>query len=132
MELKYVIISLAQYYSFGRMPFADVEDFISFSDTDDTQDFTCASSLLSTSPWDSYATKSISLAHSDRTTSTAQAITHTTSQRMPLASLEYWHSDLYEHVDSSMWISNSNCEDSDHFQEFQCSENLESCFHQLD
>lgn len=107
MELKYVIISLAQYYSFGRIPFAGVEDFISFSDTDATEDFTCASSLLSTSPWDSYATKSVSLVHSDRTTSTAQAITHTTSQRIPLTSSEYWHSDLDQHVDSSMWISNS-------------------------
>lgn len=132
MVLKYVIISLAQCYSFGRIPFAGVEDFISFSDTDATQDFTCASSLLSTSPWDSYATKSVSLEHSDCTTSTAQAIAHTTSQCMPLASSEYWHSVLDQYVDSSMWISNSDCEESDHFQEFQCSENLESCFHQLD
>jgi hypothetical protein len=42
-----------------------VEDFITFSDTNDKQDFfTCALSLLSINPWDSYATKSMSLEHS--------------------------------------------------------------------
>ncbi|XP_024627503.1 squamosa promoter-binding-like protein 2 [Medicago truncatula] len=62
-----------------------VEDFITVSDTNDEQDFICALSLLSTNPWDSYATKSMSLEHSNRPTSAVQAVTHPMSQRMPLA-----------------------------------------------
>lgn len=95
-----------------------VEDFISFSDTNATQDFSCARSLLSTNPWDLYETKSISLEHSNRTTSTAQAIAHSMNRGMPLSSSEYWHNDRDQQVNSNMWISNSNCEDRNHFQEF--------------
>ncbi|KAK2384140.1 squamosa promoter-binding protein [Trifolium repens] len=110
-----------------------IEDFLTFSDTNATQDFTCALSLLSTNPWDSYATKSISLEHSNRTTSNAEAITHAMSLRMPRASSESWYGDHDQHVNSSMWISNSNCEDSSHFQEFQLfREPYESGFHQMD
>jgi len=65
--------------------FAGVEDFITVSDTNDKQDFTCALSLLSTNPWDSYATKSMSLEHSNHPTSAVQAVTHAMSQRMSLA-----------------------------------------------
>jgi len=65
--------------------FAGVQDFITVSDTNDKQDFTCALSLLSINPWDSYATKSMSLEHSSRSTSVVQAVTHAMSQRMPLA-----------------------------------------------
>ncbi|KAL5055460.1 hypothetical protein RYX36_036142 [Vicia faba] len=109
-----------------------VEDFITFSDTNATQDFTCALSLLSTNPWDSYATESISLEHSNRTSSCGQAITHAMSQGTALASSEYI-SEHDQHVNSSMWISNSNCEESNHFQEFQLlREPYESGFHQLD
>ncbi|CAK8578419.1 unnamed protein product [Lathyrus sativus] len=109
-----------------------VEDFITFSDTNATQDFTCALSLLSTNPWDSYATESISLEHSNRTSSCSQAITHAMSQGTPLASSEYI-SEHDQRVNSSMWISNSNCEESNHFQEFQLlREPYESGFHQLD
>jgi hypothetical protein len=106
-----------------------IEDFLTYA----TQDFTCALSLLSTNPWDSYATKSISLEHSNRTTSNAQAITHAMSLRMPRASSESWYGDHDQHVNSSMWISNSNCEDSSHFQEFQLfREPYVSGFHQID
>ncbi|XP_058735881.1 squamosa promoter-binding-like protein 2 [Vicia villosa] len=109
-----------------------VEDFITFSDTNATQDFTCALSLLSTNPWDSYATESISLEHSNRTSSCAQALTHAMSQGTPLASPEYI-SEHDHHVNSSMWMSDSNCEESNHFQEFQLlREPYESGFHQLD
>ncbi|GAU11753.1 hypothetical protein TSUD_75040 [Trifolium subterraneum] len=91
-----------------------IEDFLTYA----TQDFTCALSLLSTNPWDSYATKSISLEHSHRDTSNAQAITHAMNLRMPLASSESWYGDHDQHANSSMWISNSNCEDSSHFPSY--------------
>jgi hypothetical protein len=53
--------------------------------------------------------------------------------RMPRASSESWYGDHDQHVNSSMWISNSNCEDSSHFQEFQLfREPYESGFHQMD
>ena len=109
---------------------AGVEDFINFSDTNATQDFTCALSLLSTNQWDSYATKSISQEHSNRPTSPFQAITHAMSQRIPLASSEPWCSDHDQYVNSNMWISNSA--DSNHFQKFQLfREPYEYGFHQL-
>ncbi|XP_024627422.1 squamosa promoter-binding-like protein 2 [Medicago truncatula] len=94
-----------------------VEDFMNFSDTNATQDFTCALSLLSTNQWDSYATKSISQEHSNRPTSPFQATTHAMSQCIPLASSEpcCGHHDQY--VNSNIWISNSA--DSNHFQKFQ-------------
>jgi len=70
---------------------AGVEDFITFSDTNDKQDFfTCALSLLSINAWDSYATKSMSLEHSNCPTSDVQTLTHAMSQRMSLASSESW------------------------------------------
>jgi hypothetical protein len=80
---------------------------MNFSDTNATQDFTCALSLLSTNQWDSYATKSISEEHSNRSTSAFQAITHAMNQRIPLASSEPWCSDHDQYVNSNMWISNS-------------------------
>jgi hypothetical protein len=109
---------------------AGVEDFMNFSDTNATQDFTCALSLLSTNQWDSYATKSISEEHSNRSTSAFQAITHAMNQRIPLASSEPWCSDHDQYVNSNMWISNSA--DSNHFQKFQLlKEPYEYGFHQL-
>ncbi|XP_045821316.1 squamosa promoter-binding-like protein 2 isoform X1 [Trifolium pratense] len=85
----------------------DIDDFLDFSDTNATQDFTCALSLLST----------ISLEHSNHTTINPEAVTHAMNLRMPLASSESWCGDDDQHVNSSMW--SSNCEDGSHFQEFK-------------
>ncbi|XP_061336948.1 squamosa promoter-binding-like protein 11 [Gastrolobium bilobum] len=96
---------------------AGVEDSITFTDPNATQDFHRALSLLSTNSWGSYETKSISIEHSNHTTSTAQTITHAMSQRLPLASSDCWHADPQDN--SSMWISYSNCDDNNRFHEFQ-------------
>lgn len=108
-----------QYYSLGRIPLAGIEDSITSSDPNVTQDFHRALSLLSTNSWGSYEAKSISVEHSNNTTSTIQPLTHAMSQRLPLASPEYWNTDQQQPVSSSMWISYSNCDDSTRFHEFQ-------------
>lgn len=85
------------------------------SDPNVTQDFHRALSLLSTNSWGSYQTKSISQEHSNRTTSTTQPITHSTSQCIPVDSSDYWHTD--QQGNSRTWISYPNCEDSNQQQE---------------
>ncbi|KAJ1401956.1 SBP domain [Sesbania bispinosa] len=95
----------------------DIEDSITSSDPNATQDFHRALSLLSNNSWGSYETKSISLEHSNHTTGTSQPMIHTTGQRFPPTTSEYWHSD--QQVNCGTWISYSNCDDSNRFHEFQ-------------
>ncbi|KAK7319034.1 hypothetical protein RJT34_03743 [Clitoria ternatea] len=95
----------------------DIEDSINSSDRNATQDFHRALSLLSTSPQGSYKTKSTSLEHFNHTASTTLPITQAVSQPLPLASLEYWHTDQPQN--SGMWISYSNSDDNNRFHEFQ-------------
>ncbi|OIV93434.1 hypothetical protein TanjilG_10066 [Lupinus angustifolius] len=91
-----------------------IEDSITSSDPNVTQDFHHALSLLSTNSWGSHEPKSISVEHPNKATATAHAM----SQRLPLASPEYWHIGQ-QPVNSGTWISYSNCDDSNRFQEFQ-------------
>ncbi|KAK7247000.1 hypothetical protein RIF29_41875 [Crotalaria pallida] len=110
-----------------------IEDSLTSYDPNVTQDFHRALSLLSTNSWASYETKPISVEHPNNATATAQT-THAMSQRLARASPEYWHVGQ-QPVNSSMWISYSNCDDSNRFQEFQLfRESYESGFpyNQLD
>nr|KYP52932.1 Squamosa promoter-binding-like protein 12 [Cajanus cajan] len=94
-----------------------IEDSLNSSDPNTAKDFHRALSLLSTTnSWGSYEGKSISLEHSSHTSAT-QPATHAVSQRLPLSSLEYWHSD--QPLNSNTWISYSNSDDNGRFHEFQ-------------
>lgn len=110
------------------------------SDPNAAQDVNRALSLLSTNSWGAYATKSLSLEqHSNRATgSTTQSMTtHAITQRLPLPSSEFWHTDHHQPANSNnICISYSDFDNSHHrFQDFQLlSAPFESGFpcHQLD
>ncbi|CAL0324914.1 unnamed protein product [Lupinus luteus] len=93
-----------------------LEDSIASSDHNVTQDFDRALSLLSSNSWGgSHEHKLISVEPPDNAIVTGQPVTHAMSQCLPP---EYWHIGQ-QPVNSSMWISYSNCDDSNRFQEFQ-------------
>ncbi|OIW18024.1 hypothetical protein TanjilG_07608 [Lupinus angustifolius] len=92
-----------------------IEDLITSSDPIVTQDFHRALSLLSTNSWGSHEPKPIPVEPPNKAAATLP-VTHATSQqRLPP---EYWHIGQ-QPVNSNMWISYSNCDDINRFQEFQ-------------
>lgn len=109
------------YYSNSTKIFAGIEDSVIPSNLNATQDFQRALSLLSTNSLSTYETKSTTtLEHSNHTahTVTAQPITHSMIHRFPRASSEYWET-YQQPVDSRMGVSYSDCDDGNHFPDFQ-------------
>lgn len=97
-----------------------IQDPMSSCDPNATRDVNRALSLLSTNPWGAHETKSLSLDHSTQTTGITQSITHAMSQRLSLPSSDYWNTDQPQQPHpSTMCISFSDCDSSNHFQDFQ-------------